>query len=417
MVPGAIVAFPAIPRTPNGKLDRAALPSPDRAATAVRPYVPPRSTLEHQFVQTFESLLDARPIGIQDDFFDIGGHSLLAVRMLAEMERVSGRRLPLSTLFESATIEHLAVRLEAAMHAEAEPPYVVLNPNGRDTPIVFLHGDVTGGGWYCRRLVPLLEVDAPIYVLPTLRGDEPGAPASIEEMARYQLATVRTFQKSGPYRLIGYCAGGAIAFEMARLLADAGETVERLVLVDSVAPNARFKRLDWMVSLVASLPGRSRPLDRRARILRKLVYYSSRLRTVGRWSRGERWRWMMRNVQARIPGLEVADRMLDPQSEALMRAADFEARPMQPTLVFQSRAVRAYIPGAYRGAVDLVVAVDPGLDPATTAAASNGRRGWERVAREVRVHAVASSHVGLITDQIALLAERLRECFVPRSAT
>jgi hypothetical protein len=124
---------------------------------------------------------------------------------------------------------------------------------------------------------------------------------------------------------------------------------------------------------------------------------------------------MVRNVTARIPGLELADRGLDPQSEALMQAADFGARPMQPTLVFQSRAVRAYIPGAYRGTVDLVVAVDPCDDPATVEALSNGRRGWEHVARDVRVHVVASSHVGLITDQIALLAQRLRECFVPRS--
>jgi hypothetical protein len=100
-----------------------------------------------------------------------------------------------------------------------------------------------------------------------------------------------------------------------------------------------------------------------------------------------------------------------------MQAADFESRPMQPTLRFQSRAVRAYIPGAYRGTVDLVVAVDPGHDPATAEVLSHGRRGWERVAREVRVHAVASSHVGLITDQIALLARRLRECFVPPSAS
>ena len=418
MVPSAIVALPAIPRTPNGKLDRAALPAPERSVAADDgSYVAPRSTIEHQFVQTWESLLAARPIGIRDDFFELGGHSLLAVRMLAEMERLTGRRLPLSALFESAKIEHLAIRLEKAMHDEPEPPYVVLNPNGRDTPIVFLHGDVTGGGWYCRRLVPLLGVDAPIYILPTLRGTEPGSPASIEEMARHQLATVRTFQAQGPYRLIGYCAGGAIAFEMARLLAAGGETVERLVLIDSIAPNARFEKIAWLVSLVANLPGRSGPLDRRAEILRKLVYYGSRVRTVTRWSRRERWQWMVRNVQARIPRLELAERGLDPQSEAVMEASDFAARPMQPTLRFQARAVRAYIPSTYRGTLDLVVAVDPSAPSTDADTLAASRRGWERVSKEVRVHVVASSHVGIITDQIALLAERLRECFVTSSGT
>jgi hypothetical protein len=98
-----------------------------------------------------------------------------------------------------------------------------------------------------------------------------------------------------------------------------------------------------------------------------------------------------------------------------MKAADFAARPMQPTLRFQARAVRAYIPGTYRGTVDLVVAVDPDAGSANATTLSASRRGWERAARAVRVHVVPASHVGIITDQVALLAERLRECFVPSS--
>jgi thioesterase domain-containing protein len=419
MVPVAFVAMEALPIGATGKLDRRALPVPDAAsASTERHYVAPRTTIEHQFVQTWEALLPHRPIGIQDDFFELGGHSLLAIRMLAEIERVTGRRLPLATLFEGATIEHLATCVESAMHAEQEPPYVVLNTRGRQSPIVFLHGDVTGGGWYCRRLAPLLDVDAPMIVLPTLREQGPNPPASVQDMARHHVATLRRLQPTGPYRLVGYCAGGAIAYEMACLLADEGASVERLVLIDSVAANARFRYAEWLVNLLSRAPTYEAHLDRRAKLLRKMGYYSSRIRALRRVTLSERLHWAVKNVRTRIPGLasELGDRTLDPQSEAAMRAADFDARPGQDVLRFHSRAARAYIPRRYRGSVDLVVAVDPNHDAATARLLASSRRGWGLVAGDVRVHPVQSSHVGLITDQIAQLAARLRQC-LPASSS
>jgi thioesterase domain-containing protein/acyl carrier protein len=411
MVPSTMVPMESLPVGPTGKLDRSALPHPDAAADAGRSFLAPRTTIEHQFVQTWETLLGVHPIGLKDDFFELGGHSLLAVQMLSEMERLTGRRVPLAALFHGATIEQLATHVESSLHADAEPAFVVLKPEGREAPIVFLHGDVTGGGWYSRRLAPLLDIDAPMIVLPTLRESTPGAPASIEEMAQHHVAALRRLQPSGPYRLVGYCAGGTIAFEMARQLHAAGQQVEHLVLIDSVAANARFRWMEWIVAIVAHDRSKARRLEKRAKLLRTLGYYLSRLRAVRRFSNKERLLWFKRNVRARLPGTrDPVDRVLDQQSEDALSAADLDARPGQDVLRFQSRAARAYVPGRYDGPVDLVVAADLDAGEERLRRIRANARGWDRVARRVRVHPIASSHVGLITDQIVLLAQSIREC-------
>jgi len=332
--------------------------------------------------------------------------------MLSEMERLTGRRVPLASLFHGATIEQLATLVESSMHAEAEPPFVVLTPEGKNTPLVFLHGDVTGGGWYARRLAPLLELDAPMIVLPTLREDTPGSPMSIEQMASHHLAALQQLQPSGPYRLVGYCAGGAIAFEMARQLHAIGQSVERLVLIDSVAANARFWWIEWLVAFLSWDRQPAKRLEERARLFRKLGYYTSRLRAVRRFNNGERLRWLHRNVMARLPGTnDPVDRVLDQQSEDTLRAAELDARPGQDVLRFQSRAARAYMPRHYDGPIDLVVAANLNPDENRLRMIRANPRGWDRVAREVRVRPIASSHVGLITDQIVLLAQAIRGCF------
>ena len=127
MMPSALVALPRVPahaRTARSTGRRCPLPRVSLQRTA--DYKPPRTTIEHELVQIWEKLLDRRPIGVREDFFEIGGHSLLAVRMLAEIARVRGRHVPLAWLFESSTIESLGARIGAELQAQAEPPLVVL---------------------------------------------------------------------------------------------------------------------------------------------------------------------------------------------------------------------------------------------------------------------------------------------------
>src|SRR5260370_41744186 len=129
MVPSGFVVLETLPLTPNGKVDRKALPSPGPSErTAQATYVAPTLPLHQQLVQIWEDLLGVHPIGITDDFFDLGGHSLLAIRLVDRIARVCGKKLPLSTLFAGATIEHLATLLLAApLHIHSRAPTLTLH--------------------------------------------------------------------------------------------------------------------------------------------------------------------------------------------------------------------------------------------------------------------------------------------------
>ena len=109
MMPAVFVLLEAMPLMPNGKVDRRALPAPDRSRPELeKAFVAPRDALEVQLAHLWEEVLGVRPIGVRDNFFELGGHSLAAVRLFALIEKRLGRRLPLATVFQGATVEHLA---------------------------------------------------------------------------------------------------------------------------------------------------------------------------------------------------------------------------------------------------------------------------------------------------------------------
>jgi amino acid adenylation domain-containing protein len=242
MVPSVFVPLPALPLTPNGKIDRRALPSPARGASAARGDVtPPGNPTELALVQLWEEMLDVRPIGIRDGFFELGGHSLLAVRLLDRIERDLGVRLPLTVLFQGATVEALA----AAILRQSPPsgsPLVPLRTTGSRQPFFCVHaagGDVFAYLDLARHLGP----DQPFYGLRAAGLDGEDEPRTrVEEMAAAYVAAIRGAQPSGPYRIGGWSMGGVVAWEMARQLHEQGESVEKLLLIDSVVPghpNAR----------------------------------------------------------------------------------------------------------------------------------------------------------------------------------
>ncbi|MGH7766721.1 MAG: phosphopantetheine-binding protein [Candidatus Binatia bacterium] len=101
----------SLPLTPSGKIDRRSLPAPSRANGDRSGYVAPSHSLERQLVAIWEEYLGVRPIGVRDDFFELGGNSLIAARMMYGIEKACGRKVPLSTLFEGATIEHLGEKI------------------------------------------------------------------------------------------------------------------------------------------------------------------------------------------------------------------------------------------------------------------------------------------------------------------
>ena len=244
MVPSAFVVLESLPLTANGKLDRRALPLPVALRTE-RGSVPPRDALETQLVAIWEKALELQPISITDNFFDLGGHSLMVARIFAEIERTLGKRLPLATLLQMPTVETLASRVRQATRSEDDGPLVAIQSEGTRPPFFGIHGR-DGNVLLYRKFSQLLGKDQPFYGLQSQGLDgKPIARTSVETMVAYYLEGMRKVQPQGPYLLGGYSFGGLAAYEIARHLRAAGEEVALLVLFDTFNPAKPARVRSW----------------------------------------------------------------------------------------------------------------------------------------------------------------------------
>ena len=244
MIPAALVLLPALPLTSNGKIDRAALPDPSDLASQRRGYrIPPQDLLQNTLAKIWEDLLGIEHVGIRDSFFDIGGHSLLASRMMDRVNAACGCDLPLTTLFTESTIEYLAAAVRGTV-AQSTAPVVAINAGGRRPPIFFLHGDFVGGGFYARPLGAAGGPDQPFYAVHPNGLETPEVPSTIEAMASNRLAAIRQVRPTGPYILGGHCNGALVAVEIARQLIAAGESVPLVLVIDAKAPWSPVRLFD-----------------------------------------------------------------------------------------------------------------------------------------------------------------------------
>jgi len=262
MVPAHLVDLDAFPLTPNGKVDRKALPVPDERsrneerAVAVRP----RDELEAMLATVWEEVLGT-PVGsVRDGFFDLGGHSLLVARVLARIEQHTGVSLPFAVFVEEPSIEHLARSIrdrqgQAPGSAPLAPKSLLaIRRGGTRSPLFCVHG-AGGNVFNLHDLGRHLDPAWPLFGLQA-RGVEGVAPPDerIEDMARAYLAEIRARQAHGPYYLSGYCGGGIVAYEMAQQLLASGEQVPLLALIDTYHPKIpqRARRVQrWAEKLAA----------------------------------------------------------------------------------------------------------------------------------------------------------------------
>jgi thioesterase domain-containing protein len=234
MVPSAFVFLYALPRTPNGKIDRLALPGLDMVRPELeQAFVAPRNALESQLAKIWEQLLGLQPIGVRDNFFEVGGHSLLAVRLGAQIQKALGQELPLAALFQAPTIEQLAGVLSQGRATASYSSLVTLRPCGPKRPFFCVPGDLGNVFTDLGPLARHLPSDRPFYGLQ----DGIGNPAQIEALAAHYLDEIRTVQPEGPYLLGGVCLGGVVAFEMAQQLRAQCQEVALLALIEPSRPS------------------------------------------------------------------------------------------------------------------------------------------------------------------------------------
>jgi amino acid adenylation domain-containing protein len=230
LVPGTLTAVTTMPLTGNGKIDRKALPAPDRVVSAVD-RVEPRDEIELSLVRLWSDVLGA-PVGVTDNFFTSGGHSMLAVTMVDRAQRELNLALSLAEVFHAPTVRQLGDRLRDGL---AETGTVVpLSPGRAGRPPLFLVPPTAGMPFPYLPLVQRLDLDLPVFGLQAAGyGADERPLATIEKIAARYLADVRGVFARGPIRLAGWSMGGSVAFEMARQWEAAGEPVGYLGIIDA----------------------------------------------------------------------------------------------------------------------------------------------------------------------------------------
>ena len=234
MVPSQFIFLDSMPLLPNGKINRQALPSPEDLQSFQKATpLPARDALESQLLDIWKSLLSTRSIGVRDNFFDVGGHSLLLTSLLHEIEDAFGRTLSLTDLFEAATVEQLADVLRGNRSASQLDGILAIQPKGDKVPFFWIRG-----GPLFLPLARRLGPDRPslgVY-LPAAKASGLPFHYSVPDLAAAFLDIIRQVRPHGPYYLGGLCVNGVVAYEMAQQLTAQGEDVPLIVMYDSQNP-------------------------------------------------------------------------------------------------------------------------------------------------------------------------------------
>jgi amino acid adenylation domain-containing protein len=250
MIPAIFSLLETLPLTANGKIDRRALPIPNRASVEpAATLITPRDGLELQLTKMWERVLGIQPIGASDNFFNLGGHSVLAVELFAQITKMFDQNLPLATLFHSPTIEQLATILRQDRGSTTWSSLVPIASRGSKPPLFCAHA-VGGNVLDYYPLAAHLGSEQPIYGLQSLGLDGVQTPLNrIEDMAARYIREIKSVQPDGPYFLVGYSFGALVAFEIACQLERQGERIGLLALLDNAAPNLLQIRPSWWQSI------------------------------------------------------------------------------------------------------------------------------------------------------------------------
>jgi thioesterase domain-containing protein/acyl carrier protein len=248
MLPGTFMLVDRLELTANGKVNRECLPDPVRTRAAEEDCHYPRTPTEALLCEIWASLLGMKQIGVRDDFFDLGGDSLLGIAMFVEVEQRTGHKLPVGFMQQMRSVDRLAAYLDKkgrCCRPALDSPMVGIQPRGNGNPLYLVHG--VGGGmlWGYENLARHLGKDRPVFAFKASVSDHPGDFDTMRKIAAYFVRELRRFQPEGPYALGGYCFGGNVAHEMACLLDQEGQSVSLVALIGSSPRNSSYDRIDW----------------------------------------------------------------------------------------------------------------------------------------------------------------------------
>jgi amino acid adenylation domain-containing protein len=396
MVPPYVVWLDELPLTANGKVDRKGLPAPGREhMQPVRAFVPPQTETEKALALIWAKLLRVADIGVNDDFFNLGGDSLLAISAESRIREAFGVNIGIQSLFDNPTIAGLAIALD---ESKSEPKgrehqiLVRMRPGSPERPPFFcLHG--TGGDILnMRPLAMALPSNLPFYCFQdkALDGSEPFE--SVEAEATCYVDEIRRVQPHGPYYLGGTCFGGLTAFEIARKLEESGEPVATLVLLDTVNP-----------AFIRSL---SQP----ERVFRKLRFLVGRtiwhVRRILSQRPSEALPYIRGRGQAfreRMRGLAEQGARLEAQMIEAAAQTPF-ADKLKGIIVANTKSLNKFVPKPYAGSTVIFRASARNLDPF-----DDRYLGWDTVVKGgIKSLEIEGDHMTMLEEPaVRVLAEEL----------
>jgi thioesterase domain-containing protein/acyl carrier protein len=373
MIPARWVIVDRLPLSHNGKVDRGALSRlkpPSLACGSLGPEAaccePPVNDIERRLIQIWEQSFQRSPIGVEETFFDLGGDSLLAVEIFIQIEEEFGERMAFDSLLEAPTIRSVARLL--ASQAKTSPMLVTLRANGSRPPLFCAPG-ISGSLLQLQELTECLGPDQPVYGLRP-RGTDGRQPphTTIEDWAAANIALMRSIQPVGPYCIAGFSLGGVVAFEMARQLEAAGQTIGLVALIDS-----------QLMTHHANLP-----------LAKRLQLHAWKL-----WHNDDGGRWRYLVTRGRLLVARIRRWNLRRQPEDLVLGLDCPQHVRQMARIHFA-ALQEYEPGIFRGNITLFTAAirwdqpdTPTIDPTL---------GWSQWLEGILdIHELPTTHTLILT--------------------
>lgn len=411
MIPSAFVRLDALPLGPNGKVDRKALPEPDKTRPELSvSYVVPRTPVEGKLAEGWAEVLSVDRVGLHDNFFDLGGHSLSGARLVSLIHEEFGCDLPVSEFFAAPTIAQLAERIETESRrklglGKKAWTYLCELQRGNDRKPVFVFPGGGGGepeffvyGFLARHV----GTGYPFYGLRARGADGTLQPhTSVAQMAEAYVEEIRAIQPEGPYFLVGECAGGVNAYEAARQLQAQGQEVAMLVLMDVERPTRikylRFRMSRWLEPV--------RQWWRENYYLTRIPYHFRQLRLS---ALDQYPNYFLGRLGNTFKATHKKPRTVDSRQEraaiVLHTVAPGEGlRHIEWVRENYRRTVRRIQPTPFNGHVEVIVSEklyrrDPAL-------------GWKKLAlKGLSIHPVPGDHWSYIRNHVEVAGLKLREC-------
>ena len=319
---------------------------------------PPTSAIIEVLTPIWQRVLQRSTVGVDDDFFDLGGNGALAGRLFAEVAQACGLSLRPTTICQAPTIGALADLLLDTLQARTLTPLTLLKP-GTEKPLVFITHGIAGSVIDSVPLARRLQLSQPIYGMQAKGTDDGEAPFErIEDMAQCYLDAMKALQPDGPYFLIGYSLGGLVMLEMAQRLSANGDKVSLLAMLDSY-PHSRYLSAGQRVSL-----------------------FMRRAARLGKLPKGEAISRVIRQAGRKSPSP-----IGEPVTADVLRSVESA-----------NRALSRYRPRFYRGKIEFI-----GAETATNFP-ENPKAIWAKLASDFEYATVPGDHLGMVTTHVDSLA-------------